>query len=624
MGEFDPYKNVNTSSNVPRMKKLRQFEYEGHIVNVNEKEDGLVGVEELNNLAKASQYDKDFKPKRVLLVDFKTSAKMPENENYSFQNFFNLGLHRMEGYLKKYNVPVTVVCYSELESNPKRLAELMESHDVIGVSNLTGQVEKTYDFCKDIKKQFGDEKLVVGGGEHYLGYDRILIDKETTGIDACCIGQGELPMLALALGQPIEKIGSMAYRADEKNEVSIIKNKQFQRLIDEASPEKQGGFEILNTVQATPFSEQEVASPAMFNELNNLVGFKFDGTFATQAGSGCLYGCDFCPSKNFFGAKYESNIGVAKKEIEDFKKAHPHLKEVFMVFADAMLNPTEDHLGAVTKFMADTNKEDGPKIKWFAYLSAPRLKSGETIETWREKWGNILSGMAEAGCVMGAVGVEEIIYDRNKVHHKGQDMDMASEFIDLVGKHMLTRSLLILGAPEHFYLEKDKTLKGEEYLNSAYELDRDLIKGEIIEYMKKHPQALYRMNPWTLVYGTDNFYKFQDCLADDVSDPKKLKTLDHLHSVIDPEKMYAHIEKEKGIIISKEKRWVKDKEVWFELMEEIMEEYLASTEYISYIDELEKKYMSNSKLLYAIALKFKENALSQIKNNRKLRADGVN
>ena len=49
--------------------------------------------------------------------------------------------------------------------------------------------------------------------------------------------------------------------------------------------------------------------------------------------------------------------------------------------------------------------------------------------------------------------------------------------------------------------------------------DRELIK-EILEFMKEHPQALYRMNPWTLVPGTDNFYKYEDCLAEDVSDLK--------------------------------------------------------------------------------------------------------
>lgn len=300
---------------------------------------------------------------------------------------------------------------------------------------------------------------------------------------------------------------------------------------------------------------------------------------------------------------------------------NPELTEVFLTFTDAMINPSEEHLQSVIDFMSKVNQEPGPKIYWFAYLSAPRLKTGEAIDDWRKKWDKYLEDMAKAGCIMTAVGVEEIIHDRNLVHHKGQDVDTASEFIDLTGKHILTRSLLIMGAPEHFYIDRDKTLKGKEYLDKKYgESDRDLVKGEILDYMKRHPQALYRMNPWTLVYGTDNFEKFKDCLSEDVSDPSKLKLLDHLHSLIDPEKMYSHLERQLGISIPAERRWVKQESDWFGLMEEIMEEYLDSPEYLAYIESLKDKSVNGmTGLSYKIALKFRENALDQIEQNRRIK-----
>jgi len=47
--------------------------------------------------------------RRILLVDFKTLQKVPENQDYSFQNFLNLGVHRLAGYLRDYNIPVTIV-----------------------------------------------------------------------------------------------------------------------------------------------------------------------------------------------------------------------------------------------------------------------------------------------------------------------------------------------------------------------------------------------------------------------------------------------------------------------------------------------------------------------------------
>lgn len=603
-------------------RKIRTIEIKGKPVEVFEKSEGLIGVHELNQLAEENKEHQGEKAKKVLFIDFKTLGKMPENENYSFQNFINLGLHRIAGYLEDYQVPTTIARYNELKNDPEALSKLLQDNDIIGVSNLTGQVEEVYELCRSIKAQFGDEKLVVGGSEHYLAQDHILADQETTGIDVCCLGQGEMPILALALGQQKEKINSLSYSEKAEGGIKVVQNKPFQRLVD--GGHHSHGLEVLNVRQASPFSKEEVAGAAPFNELNGLTDFKFDGTFVAQTGSGCQFPCDFCPSKKFFGEKYVGNFGVARQEILDFKKANPDMKEVFLTFADAMLNPTtgdqKSHLKNVVDFMAQVNSESGPKISWFAYLSAPKLEKGEAIEEWRSRWDKTLSEMANAGCIMAGVGVEEIIYDRNKTYHKGQDVDTASEFIDLVGKHMLTRSLLILGGPNQMFVERDKSLKGEE-AHEKYVTDRELIKGEILEFMKAHPQALYRMNPWTLVYGTDDFYKYKDCLAVDVEDPSQLKQLDHLHSVIDPEKMYAHIEKERGISIPPEKRWVKDKEVWFELMEEIMEDYLASGEYAQYIKTLKDKETRGQKgLLYKFALKFKENTIAQISNNRSKRS----
>lgn len=591
----------------------RSIEWGGNAINVYENREGLITLDALNALAEKSKTEHGAESKRVLLVDFKTSEKVPENEDYSFQNFQNLGLHRLAGYLQDYGVPVTIVHHENFRRDPEQMARVLASADIVGVSNLTAQVEEAYRFCTVVKQRFGDQKTVVGGGEHYLGFDAILTDREHTGIDACCIGQGELPMLALALGQPLETIGSMAYRRTSQDRITIVQNERFERLTDVATEKEKGELGILNTRQALPFSKEEISGPPPFNELNGLPNFAFDGTFTTQTGSGCLYGCDFCPSKLFFGARYEANLGAAKQEILTFKRQHPELKEVFLTFADAMLNPDEKHLRSVIDFMTEANKEGGPNISWFAYLSAPKRKKAETIEAWRAKWDGILAKMAAAGCIMGAVGVEEVIYDRNKTHHKGQDVDTASEFIDLVGKHMLTRTLLILGAPEHFSIDRRKTLKGEKEL-AQYATDRDLIKGEILEYMRKHPQALYRMNPWTLVYGTENYQKYTDTLSINPSDPAELKLLDHLHSVIDPEKMYEHLK------IPPEKRWVKDREAWFVLMEDVMEACLASTEYREYVETLRDKETNGKKgLLYAIAKKFNDNVLAQITRNREQR-----
>jgi radical SAM superfamily enzyme YgiQ (UPF0313 family) len=601
-------------------KNIKKFEFDGKQVEVNENDHGLVGLNDLNHLAESVKAgETEIVPKSVLLIDFKTLQKVPDNQDYTFQNFPNLGVHRIAGYLQHYGVPVTIVRFSELQQDPEKFYQLIGSHDIIGVSNLTNQIEDAYALCRDIKAQFGDNKLVLGGGEHYLAYDEILADPETNGIDACCIGQGELPMLSLALGKPVEEVGSLAYRAEsDQTQISIVKNQRFERLIDGAGHAEQDTLGILQTREASPFSEEEVSSPAPFNELNQLPGdFQFDGTFVTSTGSGCEHACKFCPSFKFFGHKFKSNIGVGEQEILAFKKAFPEKEEVFLTFADTMINPSVEHLGAITEFMRKTNSEPGPKISWFGYMSAPKLEKDETVEEWRGKWDAILSDMAEAGCIMTGVGVEEVIYDRNKFYGKGQDIDTASDFISLAGRHMLVRPLLILGAPEHFAIDRDKALKDKEDLDAKYESDHDLIKGEILGFMKSHPQALYRFSIWTLMNGTDDYYKYKECIDGDVADPSVLKNFDQMHSTIDPEKMYQWLEKDTEKEIPDEKRWVKDKEVWFRLMEEIMEEYLNCDEYLNYLETLRDKVTEGKKgLLYEIAIKFRNNSIAQIESNR--------
>jgi len=92
--------------------------------------------------------------------------------------------------------------------------------------------------------------------------------------------------------------------------------------------------------------------------------------------------------------------------------------------------------------------------------------------------------------------------------------------------------------------------------------------------------------------------------------------------------MYSFIEQELSretgstVEIPEGKRWVKDREDWFVLMEEIMEEYLESPEYEEYLAQMEGQATDErGKLLCAIASKFRENALAQIEQNRQRRAE---
>jgi len=144
---LNPEKQQPTPDRIP----IRTFEFEGKKVSVFEKKEGIASLQELDSLAEQNQKGETI-PKKVLLIDFKTLEVVQENQNYSFQNFINLGVHRLAGYLEDYHVPVNIVRYGGMKDKIEELFKLVSEYDIVGVSNLTSQVEDTYKLCLEIKK----------------------------------------------------------------------------------------------------------------------------------------------------------------------------------------------------------------------------------------------------------------------------------------------------------------------------------------------------------------------------------------------------------------------------------------------------------------------------------------
>jgi hypothetical protein len=171
--------------------------------------------------------------KSVLLIDFQHSPDFADDNSYVFYSKSNasnyaLGIARVFEYLQKFNVPVTIVRYLDYKQNIAALLSLINRADIIGINPLTWAIKDVFELCVKIKKTFPD-KIIVGGAEHFaLDYRWILNNQKKTGCDICCTMQGELPLLALALGVPTAKIGSVAYI---ENDV-VIKNLYYPKLND--------------------------------------------------------------------------------------------------------------------------------------------------------------------------------------------------------------------------------------------------------------------------------------------------------------------------------------------------------------------------------------------------------
>lgn len=499
--------------------------------------------------------------KKVLLIDG-NGVSYGTDSTYRFegQGITPFGLARLSSYLKKYAVPVQMVRLVDYATPEKQaeLDQLVASNEIIGVSALSSDIDSTFELCKKVKTQFPD-KLTIGGAEHMaLDAEWTLLHPEVTGLDATCNGEGQIALLALALGISIEEIGGLSYRKGD----AVLNNKGYGRLNENEDAESP----LIHPEPAEPLPKEWLKM--IFPELQG--SFNYCGNAMT--GSGCPFDCEFCTNGPFIEARYVPMFETAKKEIQDLSEEGID----FVFFRDAILNSTPAHFEAVIEHMKTFNTTREKPLGWFAFMSAIK---GERHRRFKE--------MADAGCVMVGVGVEDVMGDRKKLG-KGAHASDAIQFIDSAKEHLLVRTLLIMGLPDH------------------YRFSRDELKDGLLSFMKEHPQAIFRLNQWTPLVGTEDFEKYHKALlVDPRQDPKAFRLFDTMHNVVDPAVMYD------GANTPPEKRWVKDPNDWLVLRQEILDEYLNSKEYFEFVEGLKDKTVAGRPgVLYEIAKRFRDDTIS--------------
>lgn len=516
----------------------------------------IISIEELQKIDQLIE-----KKKSVMLIDGQVPNKKGTDGYFFYSDELKnsdaspFGLARIGGYLDKHGVANSIVRLKDYDNSKEleKLWEQIKNFDIIGISGLSGSSKEMFELCSQIKQKY-PEKIIIGGREHFgLDFEWILSNKDKTGVDLCCTSQGELPMLALSLGISFDKIGSVSYNKNK----TIAKNTFFPRLEDSSDSE------ILKPHPAKELSLDWYAN--IFPEFKKR--FRYCGD--TMIGSGCPYNCKFCANSEFLESRhYTPSINIAKEEVVSMKKRG---MEFFFV-RDLLINADENILKEFNQFMID-NSDDGKKMNWAAFMSVKKHKNPEEL----------FKMMSEAGCVEIMVGVEDIIGDRKKLK-KGAGNEKAAEFIDLAKNYMLARTFLMLGLPEH------------------YNYSREEIKNISLEFMKQHPQAIYRMGLWTPIVGTEDFKKYKSLIQKNVrKDLENFKLHDTMHDIIDHEQMYDYLN------IPQEKRWAKEADDWEKLRDEIIEEYYKSKEYKNYLDGLKE-----NSLLFESAKEFQNLTLERI------------
>lgn len=492
--------------------------------------------------------------KSVLLIDF-TSAIRANDTNYFFYSDnenspgYNLGINRISAYLEKYNVPVKIVRYEDYKNETEWLLGIVEKFDIIGLNSLSFTVNSGFNLCKKIKEKFPN-KIIIGGAEHFaLDYKWILENQHLTGCDICCTMQGELPMLALSLGVDTSKIGSIAFI---ENGI-VIKNNLYPYMTDNAEET------LLNPVPVLNISKDimKVAFPEFQSTFTNMG--------LTQTGSGCIFSCDFCTNFYFMGNRFNETLNTCKSEIKNFINN----KIDFFFITNALLNSSKKQLNDFIDFIEDININK--KIYWSCFYSIHKNIELQQFER-----------LSKAGCLMINVGVEDIVGERADLKKGAKTID-AIEFTEKAKKHLLVRTLLILGLPNHYLYTREE------------------LKEKFLSYMKKHPQAIYRINHYTPIFGTSDFKKYEAFLDENPRmNIETIANFDTLHPLLNPKKMYDSLN------VTNDIRWVIKSSDWSVLQKEIILEYMQSKEHQTFLDTLK-----GNKMLFKIAVSYKKLILNE-------------
>lgn len=224
----------------------------------------------------------------------------------------------------------------------------------IGLSIMSlGQLATSLCFAKYIKQKYGTK--IILGGSFITGKTSVIMERYKF-IDYMIIGEGEIPLSRLLLGEPVEMIASLIFRKAEQ----IVSNTINTDYPDNMEPNFEG----------LPFE---------LYRQNKLLLIPY------ETSKGCVNKCSFCITRR--KRLHFKDASQIVREIENIKERH---NTVNFIFVDNAINIDNDFSVELCKHFI-TNKLG---ILWSAYC-IPKDDDSEYFQLLRA-----------AGCIQLRWGVE--------------------------------------------------------------------------------------------------------------------------------------------------------------------------------------------------------------------------
>lgn len=298
--------------------------------------------------------------------------------------------------------------------------------DILAYTSDSSQARHTAKLIKQIK---GRSIFQVAGGTHASLYPVFL--KDTDGLDAICVGEGEKPLLDLvtALGKKEDHSGISGLWV-KTEDGSIVENPQSQ---------------FVHELDDIPFGDRE-----MFN-YQQVVASDYDRA-TIMLSRGCPYKCNYCGSPAM-GALQEGKY-VRFRSVEN---GITEIKEIVSRYRVKSIFFADDVFTINRKFVK-------------AFCEAYKREVGLPFEvTTRVESANYdtFKNLIDAGCTRVAMGVESGSEElrRKSLNRKMTNKKIIQAFADARKAGLKTKSYNIVGFPYETRKMHEETVHLNRELN---------------------------------------------------------------------------------------------------------------------------------------------------------------
>lgn len=306
--------------------------------------------------------------------------------------------------------------------SPEQIAaRLPEDADVIGITcPFNNQAPLIQPVANAIKSRFPDKRIILGG-PYAIAYPRqALIDNPA--IDIVVRGEGELPLLDVLEGKPLQEIKGLLFRSES----GVVDN---------------GLAPTVRNMDDLPFPARDLLPmDTYFMRSPRGDGASGQKAVSVTTSRGCPYQCEFCSlhnEENRYGYKFRGRSPAnVMEEIDLLKEAYG--EELLVQFEDDNILIQKDRAKEIFRQLAQK------KVKW-------AIHSGVMIQLLDEE---LIILIKQSGCQQLNLALESGNATVLKAMKKKLDLENAARVVGWCKKHGIEMlAFLIIGYPG----ETDKT-----------------------------------------------------------------------------------------------------------------------------------------------------------------------